>query len=234
MTTVLGAAGIYSDDFAGVTFPDPAASWTKRNETGGAAITQTGYGTADAFAQFSIPGGTAYEQFTTVGGLCLEQACSGATAFTLTAKVETLPSVNGQEVGLYVVNTAETQGAYIALYYSGGGLNAFSTNFITNPTPDLDVGVSYTAPAYLRLSHDGGDSFTCAASDTGAFGGEQNTVTFNRALLDPAKVGIYCGSFNDGGIPAFTTQFDYVFESSAVISPEDDIPATTRRVMVIT
>jgi hypothetical protein len=233
MSFSAGAAGIYSDDFSNSgTFPDTATvGWAKINETGGASVTQEGYGTADARAVLSIPSGTAYEMWGSKGGLCVEQSCTDAD-FTLQAKFDTLPSVNGQEMGIYMRNTDNSIGMSCGFFYDSGAFNRWAAEY-ENSRTIASAAFTATAPAYVRLQWTTSTN-TCTFkwSDTGAFSGEEVTTTDVTDVV-PVFVGIYAASFNSGGIPAFVGKFDYFFETSAVISPEDPV-ASTSHIMVIT
>jgi hypothetical protein len=234
MSFAAGAAGIYSDDFSNSgTFPDTATvGWAKINETGGASVTQEGYGTADARAVLSIPSGTAYEMWGSKGGLCVEQSCTDAD-FTLQAKFDTLPSVNGQEIGIYMRNADNTIGMSCGFFYDSGALNRWAAEYESS-REIASAAFTATAPAYVRMQwNTTANETTFKWSDTGAFGGEETTTVDTVSNVAPAFVGIHAASFDSGGIPAFVGKFDYFFETSAVISPEDPV-ASTSRIMVIT
>jgi hypothetical protein len=230
MSILEGAAGIYSDDFSGATFPE--AQWSKVNDDGGngVTITQSGFGTSDAWAVFTIASGERRDILDGGNALRLEQPCTPATAFEMTAKVETLVSVNDQEVGIYIRNTAATYGVNMGIYQLDGDKWAWSADVFGQASgPGMDNLVnSWTGPVWFRIAYDGGTEVVCSASDTGAFGGEEETATWEPDNLAANFVGIYAATFDTD--PAWETEFDFFFESSAIISPEDP---TGRRVMVI-
>jgi len=248
MTTSIGAGGIYSDDFQSGGSLD--GIWAETDPQGDCTVALTGQGTGNAFLEITVPQSGLNHDAYIPNNACrvLQPVTSPNVSFSCTVKMEgAKPSASYQSRGLMVVATEDSGHRYYRLdnYYGGSdyvytglGFGVGVTGFQQKANVNLTTTV--TDPFWLRITRtyvDGvndnwetfysldGSAYTSIVTwESGPDSGDEYTFT-------PAYIGVFAGNSNN---PAqYTAKFDYFFEDSAPISPEDGVggPAP-RRVMV--
>ena len=236
------ASGIESDDFQSGGTLD--AMWTETDPQGDCTVALTGQGTGDAYLTIAVPTGANHDAYIPNNACRVMQSCTD-TNFEIVVKMEgTKPAGDYASRGL-MVHCSEDSGARFLRfdqYYGGGDRINLSVGtgaaFYTNPGNDLAVTATDTFWLKLTRSNNvgGGVADWVAAYSTDGSGyttvwsWTSNAAGAYRSFLTPTAVGVMAGNT---GTPAYTAVFDYFFESSAPISPEDGVggPAP-RRVMV--
>jgi len=255
MTILQAANGIYSDDFNEETATiNPIWTFTDRQATGPAATCVVdGFGGADPGALFTLPAGYDRDMYenTAAGTInfstSLLQTVTWAgggdgnnTPFQLVCKINEVPSVNGQSCGFAFYSATVGQWIRSDLYYDGA-LKSFNAHCDSETfTPQQWGNVTLTNPPtagnpiWLRFTRD--YAVVAYHSLDWSDNGDDVTPTWNSIIVDGTyamnitQVGIFAGTVSAAHAP----KFDYFFETSAPISPEDEVGGTpARRVMVI-
>lgn len=219
-----------SDDFSGSTFPE--TFWTEVIPSGPeGSITRTGFGTSDAFAVLQVDAGNTHGMWITKDGCALEQGCADQD-FTIETKMNLPPSVNIEEAGIYVVNSAESTGVVAGFYYNGG-LQYWAASFIAQSAHhDASATALEGDEVWIRLQWDAtAEEVTYSWADNAAFTSAETDGPNAMAGFVPNKCGIYVG--NEPGNQALSvTEFDYFWEIGAPISPEDPVSGSRRAVII--
>jgi hypothetical protein len=224
MTTSAGAANLYSDDFqSGGTL---SGVWTEYDPATDATVTLTGQGTSDAWCQIAFPSGS-HGYAGTWNAPALLQSVTANTNFGIQVSVASdTGAADGHVFGLVAFNAAKTDWYTFNAYRASG-----SYSLETQRVGDFwsDSAISAAFPLKLRLTYTynsgGSDSWLCEY-DLGSGFTTHTTDTFDMSL---STVGFFIANF---GTPAHTRSFDFFFESSAIISPEDAV-TSTRRIFII-
>ena len=209
---LLGAAGVVSDDFSQPSL-DPSV-WTIVDPRGDGTVEVTGAGTPDAQLRLSVPAGTSHDAWTTNNSLRVMQAAADED-FELEVKFESEPTQKYQGQGLIVEQDA---GNYIRfdVYSDGRSLKAYSARFRNGrPSKRLSQTVAASATTYLRMGRTG-DTWTLRHSVDGTSWVTLKTFSYSMTV---SSVGVFASNYNPS--PAHTAVVDYLFETSAAITPED-------------
>lgn len=204
-----------SDDFN--VCGGPAARWTAVDPLGYAQFSIEGAGTSDAKLAIDLAPGVSTDAWHVNLAPRLMQACSDED-FVAELKLDSLPSQRYQTAGLLVEQDAQNWLRFD--YYSDGQrLWCYTGSTVSGQTVMVRrVSMTPILPLYLRVSRTG-DTWLHERSTDG-----QNWTTHATfgAPLIVTSVGPFAA--NAGPAPAFHAAFDYLFEASAPLIPEDGTP----------
>ena len=230
MPTASGASGIVSDDFyeTSLTGRTPDPGWIELDKLANLSpYTHIDSQTLEACIGLAVPNQHVID-VPDLNAHCLVQPCTNGD-FEIECKIDTRSTTNGTEQGIVVLNgsnppTDSSNWLVLGNYVSSGNQRSYASQ------GGSDAIITFTAaPLWLRLNRSGNDwsAYYSTAATYPTFTQIGTTYTYAYTV---SYVGIYCASFL---AVANAAEFDYFFENSAPISPEDQ-PTTTRRVMVIT
>lgn len=216
-----GAAGIISDDFYSGTLE---AQWTEQDPSAGGTISFEGAGTSDARMVLDI---TAADHSFDDGSLNLVnnalqvlQDASDAD-FAVEIKMDTLASATSVEHGIWVQDSGGTNVIVFGVYRQADTEDRVysceaTSGVLSYAWDDVSLGYgSISAPYYLRLTRST-NNWTFEHGENPA---SLTALTGQSKTFTVAKVGIYSANFTENN--ASTIKFDYFFETSAPIVPED-------------
>jgi hypothetical protein len=240
MGAVSGVASLVSHDFYENTLvglsPDPA--WEDRDLAGDCTISLVGSGTSNSYVRLATPA-TNHAYGATVGGQALLQSFTADTNWEVEISVPVTTGTNGDVFGFVVTNSDWSDNFTYNAYYSGG-VWALETQMNGSFWNDSGT-ITPQTPFLMRLGYNyvsGNDNDTWACRYwNGSTWTTWVTETFDADDSAPvlSKVGIFVANFNP--YPAQSRDFDYFFDISNPVSPEDSfssLPGSTSRIMVIT
>ena len=244
-TVSTGAAGIESDDFQSGGSLDGIWTVTQGSSpSNDCTVSLVGQGTSNAQCTILVPqSGNEHDFWSTNNSCRVTQTCNAASDFEVTVKMEgSAPSAQYQARGICVYDDTNGSALRIDNYYGGGAFNIFAAfiDFGVNGSTQNDSAISSVDTLWLRYKWTQSTEahqwfYSTNGTDFTAYGGNDNASIASGPgagyVVTPERVGFFAG--NSGNPAAYTAVFDYFFESSAPISPEDGVggPAP-RRVMV--
>ena len=207
-----------SDDFDRATLGAP---WTVTDPAGDGTVSMVGAGSGDARLELSVPGNTNHEPWNTNGALRAMRPAAN-TDFTAEAKFQSVPTQRYQMQGILVQQDADDWLRF-EIHHNGTGVRAFAATTVNGvSTKKLDKPSATGAALYLRVAR-AGSTWTLSTSGNGTSWTTAGSFTQAATV---SSVGVYAGNVG-APAPAHTAVVDYLFETSAPISPEDgeDTPA---------
>ncbi|MEM6674133.1 MAG: DUF1349 domain-containing protein, partial [Planctomycetota bacterium] len=209
------AQSVESDDFNGCGILRPF--WSTIDPLGDTDIRLVGGGTADAFLEFDIPGGTAHHPWGENTAPRLMQATSDDD-FSLEAKFESLPTLRFQEQG-FIVEQDPANWIRFDVYSRGNGVRLFAgvtTNGSSSVRYDRQIAVS--GQVFLRVTRTG-DLWQLEYSQEGT------SWKPGAVFLHPigvTSVGVYAGNARPS--PPFLSRVDYFEVATDPLLVEDGGP----------
>ncbi len=201
-----------SDDFNRTTLGAP---WSVTDPAGDGTVAMTGAGSGDARLELSVPGGAAHEPWNANGALRAMRPAAN-TDFTAEAKFQSVPTQRYQLQGILVQQDADDWLRF-EIHHDGTGVRAFAgvtTNGVS--TKKLNKPAATGSALYLRVAR-AGTTWTLSTSGNGTTWTTAGSFTQASTV---SSVGVYGGNAGSPA-PAYTALVDYLFETSAPISPED-------------
>ena len=203
-------SGFVSDDFDSASL---GAQWSLVDPLGDASFAMVGAGTGQAYAELGVPGGVSHDQWGVSNAPRLLQPVADAD-MELEAAFLTTPSAKYQTQGL-VVEESATEWVRADLYHDGTSLRLFAGSTDAGSSSARLNQIVDGATSFVRLNRTG-DTWTVSTSTNGT---SWTTIGSFVEAIAASSAGIFVG--NAGPSPAYTAQFDYVFETGSPVSPED-------------
>ena len=207
-------SGIVSDDFNAQALN--TSLWQFVNPLHDVSLAMTGGGTQDARLALTIPAGTAHDIWTAGVHAPRIMQPSVNSDLEIEAKFDATESAPLQTQGL-LVEQDSLNFVRFDIVRDSPQLALFAATFSDGvPTEQLDMGVTLTAPYYLRVRRVG-DQWTCLYSSDGTTWIE--AITFTH-VLTVRQVGVWAGNAGSPA-PAFTGLIDYFFNTLSPVIGED-------------
>lgn len=204
-----------SDDFnrcGGV-----AGQWSFVAPAGPASSEIIGAGTEDAHLLIRIPGGVRMDAWNQNQSARLMQPCADQD-FSLEMRIDSIPSERYQIAGV-LIEQDESNWLRFDYYSDGARLWSFCGSTLNGQSSLVGrTAVQATGPLYVRVTRTGNSWLHERSLDGQSW---DVTASFDLALT-PTAIGPFAG--NAGPAPAFDAQFDYLFDMSAPVVPEDGNP----------
>jgi hypothetical protein len=221
-------SGLVSDDFCDGNL---STAWTYVDPQGDGTLSFSGASTSDAWVELSVPGGLEHQLW--VNGIQAPHLLQNTNDvdFTVEVKMESpVVAPQYQMQGIVIKQddyhflrieafSISNNTGILAAILSGG--NSFPLPVGSIPI-NIGVGADNLAPIYLRVDRTG-NQWTVDYSFDGSLW--QNAGSFTHTMTVNA-VGIYGGNGSGSSSPAHTAQFDYFFDVSNPIVPEDNCGPT--------
>lgn len=212
--------GIVSDDFSAPGLD--TGVWTFVDPLTDGSYALSGTNTDDAWMNISVPAGVEHQVWTS--GIQVPHIIQPVNNgdFEVEVKFESAMDFQFQEQGLLI---KEDDGNYMRFEFFANNsgtvmytatFESMSPNTRLNWVFDDETGV---APLYLRVGRVG-DQWTQTYSHDGTTW--LNGVTFIHQIT-VTGIGLYAGNALGAGSPAHTASFDYFFDTSSPVVPEDPI-----------
>ncbi len=211
------AAALESDDFNRRNL-DPSR-WTFVNPQEDGAVALVGSGTDDAHLELSVPAGSSHQAWQ-VNQTVRVMKPTANTDFEIEVRFASEPAERYQMQGLIIEEDADNW-IRIEVHHDGSNLRAYAATTVSgNSTGRFDVGLSPGGADYLRLDR-AGDVWTMSVA-----GSDQvfSSIGSFVHVLNVTAYGPFAGNHGAGGgatIPAYTAIYDYVFDTTSPIVPED-------------
>lgn len=204
---------LVSDDFSG-----GIGGWTFTDSLADCSVAATGGGTADAFAEFTLPSGTAHA----IGGLTcprLMKAATDADGQVVLALGEAL-NVNGESIGLLFYEDANNWVA-CNLYRTFGNINCYRESQLAGVNGNTYNENNIGSVTHFRMTRTGNSWQFATSSDGSSFTNRGGSFT---AAITIATAGFFAQNFDAGaGVPAGLVKVDYIEDQDDTISPEDPV-----------
>ncbi|MBW3578476.1 MAG: DUF1349 domain-containing protein [Actinobacteria bacterium] len=195
------------------------ARWSVVDPVGDGSVALVGAGSGQATLDLSVPGGVSHDAWGTNRSLRAVQATNDVD-FEAEVAFASVPSLKYQMQGLMVEQDADDWLRF-DVYHDGSGLRVFAAATTAGSSKaKLNQTISASQAVALRV-HRAGDTWTLSyAADGGGF----TTVGSFSHALGVSTLGPFAANHHTtaSSVPAFTAQVDYVFDTAAPISPEDD------------
>ncbi len=219
-------SGFYSDDFNDCALD--ASRWTVVDPLGGATVTDSGGGSADARLSLSIPGSQTHNPWTTNESVRVLQSVND-TDLSVEASFDSVLSQGYQMQGLTIQESASHY-LRLELYHDGTSLHAFAA-ILENGASSIVDDVIIASADRIRVTRVG-DDWTLEHSTDGQTWTQ--AAAFAHAMVVTA-VGPHAGNFDFGGVtPDNTVLVDYVFTTSSPIADEDGAALPVDRTLGLT
>ncbi len=210
-------SGIVSDDFhTGILNTN---IWEFIDPVGDCNYTLTGAGTADAWFDINVPGGTEH-QIWNVHGIQAPHLVQNINDvnFEVETKIESTMHPAYQEQGI-IVKGSDGKFMRLEIYSNNGSYTLFTHWFEPSDDGGTSKSLGSTLPQYVRVKRTGDiwEHYFSHDANTWETG---NTITFD---IDVNEVGIYGGNGTGGNSPQFLARFDYFMNTAAPIIDEDPL-----------
>ncbi|MGA9115311.1 MAG: FlgD immunoglobulin-like domain containing protein [Bacteroidota bacterium] len=207
-------SGFVSEDFNAFGL-DPRR-WTLVDPLADAFLAMTGTNTPDARLSISVPAGAEHDAW--VSGLNAPRVLQAInnTDFELEAKFDSPLTEDYQIQGILIQQDVDN---YLRFDFTRGpgGVDVFAGAILNGvPAKQIDLPVTISAPAYLRIRRTG-DLWTQYYSTDGVAWTAAGSFTSRLAV---SAAGPFAGNAGTNP-PAFTALVDYVFLSPEPVVPED-------------
>ncbi|MEM6671689.1 MAG: fibronectin type III domain-containing protein [Planctomycetota bacterium] len=209
----LGQTTPQSDDFNGC--GALKYFWSAIDPLSDSPIQLVGGGSPDAALEISVAGGVSHEPWESSNTAPRLMQATDDVDFSISTRLETLPTLRYQEQGLLVEQDA-TNWIRFDVYSTGSTLRLIAAS-ATNGSMQVhrDRSVTLSTPAFLRVTRTG-DSWAFDISNDGV--NWVNRASFVHSL-SVTSTGVFAG--NAGPAPAYVARFDYFEEAAAPIVNED-------------
>jgi hypothetical protein len=229
MATKEGDAGLFSDDFNGVSWDKDTAPWTSLNTSGTATVSQVG-GTEVSIgftddAAYVVWGGT-------FDGPAIYQTFTDNDWAIEVKLTDSLPWTAGKEFGIMSWESNSDPGPTLILYSTGSDeMRIWSGDAMGGGASNVDLDITEqgitASPWYIKFQRVAStNTYSCWYKQDEEDSYVQAGGSFAYSG-DPTQVRIFCA--NNFTFQPNSTTIDYVYESAA---GDPDAPST-RRVMVI-
>lgn len=226
VTVVSSSGAILSDDFDGATLK---SMWTQVDPIGGATYGTFGFGTTNVDLAITVPEGIDHESSANNTDVRLMQSVTNQD-FSVTAKLDTVPSSDIEEEGILVEGADGVGIAFKVLDHFGQQVlhwqvvqGTGSPTLIGSEDTVEDVFSDYgttnvAGTIYLRVQHSGIEWTYSTSPDNETW--TQRADFTNGLVMN--KIGITVGNGNSFP-PGWTPLVDYFFNDASPIAVEDPL-----------
>ncbi len=182
----------------------------------------TGQGTPDALLSITVPGGSSHDAWTTNHSNRLMQSAPDDPNMVIEIKMESALAGSFQAQGILIEESANNWMRFDIVSNNSEHKVFAATIVSSSPTTEVENKIgdaSSPDPMWLRVTRNG-NSWTFEYSTDGSTWTEPPGSPFNHTLT-VNQVGIFGANAGGASAPGLTAVFDYFFNASDPISPED-------------
>lgn len=201
--------------------------WSFEDPAGDCSHSFVGQGGSSAALRLAIPSGTSHDLWTGIDKAPKFVQDHDGSACTVETRIITTLNSTFQAAGIIFKLEEGNIVRFDWLFGGSPGLRVFGGKIIDGTATTLfDINVTDVGnPYYLRVSQDGMGEYIVNYSTNGTSWTEAGAPVVSGNVQQIGLHAITAG----GSPPALNADFDYFFDNSAVISPEDHLqPARVR------